>query len=231
MAAIGSHRRRRINLFLSHQEWAHATSCLQERGMDARLRRRYHLVAFRLAEGAGKLVSKRTKRRFRAQPQSSPVTRTSKHILIRLPPLLGTRYSVFFFRHHFCWNQNNRPVVFNRLGSYNHYSHRPAQTLSNAYEPCHVSNWNSPFSSENAITNARPGHPCMIHVCTCKPSLLYSSGVLRLRLCSNPLPKYQAGERDIYSEIARLHLLRWYARKRNVTRARYQNKTTCARAN
>jgi hypothetical protein len=141
--------------------------------MDAGLRRRYHIVAFRLAEGAGKLVSKRTKRRFRAQPQSSPVTRTSKRILIRLPPLLGTRCSVFFFRQHFCWNQNNRPVVFNRLGSYNDYSHRPAQTLSNAYEPCRVSNWNSPFSSENAITNARPGHPCMIHVCTCKPSLLY----------------------------------------------------------
>jgi hypothetical protein len=126
LATIGSHRRRAINLFLSHQEWAHATSCLQERGisrMDARLRRRYHIVAFRLAEGAGKLVSKRTKRRFRAQPQSSPVTRTSKRILIRLPPLLGTRYSVFFFRHHFCWNPNDRPVVLNRLGNYNDYSH------------------------------------------------------------------------------------------------------------
>jgi hypothetical protein len=175
--------------------------------MDARVRRRYHIVAFRLAEGAGKLVSKRTKRWFRAQPQSSPVTRTSKRILIRLPnhhrlpPLLGTRYSVFFFRHHFCWNQNNRPVVFNRLGSYNDYSHRPAQTLSNAYEPCRVSNWNSPFSSENAITNARPGHPCMIMYCTSKCSLhLYTSGVLRL--CSNPLPKYQAGERRRASTIA-----------------------------
>jgi hypothetical protein len=132
LAAIGSHRRRAINLFLSYQEWAHATSCLQERRisrMDARLPRRYHIVAFRLAEGAGKLVSKRTKRRFRAQPQSSPVTRTSKRILIRLPnhqrlpPLLGTRYSVFFFRHHLCWNQNNCPIVFNQLGSSNDYSH------------------------------------------------------------------------------------------------------------
>lgn len=166
LAAIGSHRRA-INLsFPIRSGRTRPAACRSE-------------VAFRLAEGAGKLVSKRTKRRFRAQPQSCPVTRTSKRILIRLPnhhrlpPLLGTRYSVFFFRHHFCWNQNNRPVVFNRLGSYNHYSHQPAQTLSNAYEPCRVSNWNSPFSSENAITNARPGHPCMIHVLASLPSCIH----------------------------------------------------------
>jgi hypothetical protein len=75
-AAVGSHRRRPINLFLSHQEWAHATSwhprLRDDSRMDARLRRRYHMWLFACPnhQAAGKLVCKRAKRQCCTQPHS-----------------------------------------------------------------------------------------------------------------------------------------------------------------
>lgn len=133
--------------------------------MDARLLRlRYHTVAFRLAEGAGKLVVL--------------CTASINESLFRLPKpqpytlsLIGKRFDcdIFSVRESFLWNpsQNKRPSC--RLGQLGNnisdYPHPPAQTLYNAYEACHVFEPSILFSPGNANANARAGCPCLL-ICT-----------------------------------------------------------------